>query len=736
MTIASSASRSRRTFRLLLLLAVALSVAFPLALFGWVAWNLAQDAHSAAEDTARRTVAVLREHALRTFELAEVLAAQVEAQLEGRPWSEFQDREAWHGRLQSLAATAETVASIAVVDAHAVLRASSREPAPPAINLADREYIHLHRAGQEVVIGSQIVGRVSNQHFLTLSKRLQTPEGAFNGAILTTIPLEHFTAFWEQFAPSVTHVIPMIRADGEVLVRYRGEAPRRLEPEGPFLRQIAQAPHEGLYTAVSQVDGVERLNAYARVGPYPVYVSFSIETRAIVGAWRHDIIPYAWFTAMAILALLAFSLMLLRFTRAELLSGERWRATANRLKQEMDRRQAAEEQLRQAQKMEIMGRITGGVAHDFNNLLQVLSNNLTLAERTAKDDAPKPFIRAAFQSVERAGRLTKQLLAFSRRQPLDPRPLDVVELLQAMRGLLKTTLGGSISLGLESGPGTWHAMVDRHQAEMAILNLAVNARDAMPGGGSLKIRVDNFSASSPARLPDLEPGDYVAVSVVDTGSGMAPDVLQRVFEPFFTTKDIGKGSGLGLSQVQGFAAQSGGAVDIRSHPGAGTAVIIYLPRAHSGRPIAAEEPRQHQPVGGRTETVLLVDDDDAVRKGMAATLDGLGYRVLEAGDARDALQRLGEEKVDILVTDYAMPGMTGAELIGRAREKRRELKTLLITGYADLPPGERQDVELIHKPFRAEELGARIREILQGSLGSGATEAASSGAPRARTGLP
>jgi two-component system, NtrC family, sensor kinase len=719
MASASSANGSRRTFRVLLLLALALSVALPSALLGWVAWNLAEDAHSAAEDTARRTVAVLREHALRTFELAEVLAAQVEARLEGRPWPEARDREAWPQLLERLAATADAVASIGVVDANAVLRASSNEPNVPQISLADREYIQLHRAGQEVVVGTQILGRLSNERFLTLSKRLETPAGAFNGAVLTTIPVEHFTGFWEQFAPSVTHVIPMIRADGEVLVRYRGEAPRRLEPGAPFLRHIEQAPHEGLYTAVSKVDGVERLNAYARVGPYPVYVSFSIETRAIVGAWRRDMIPYAWFTAMAILALLAFSLMLLRFTRAELLSGERWRGTANRLKQEMDRRQAAEEQLRQAQKMEIVGRITGGVAHDFNNLLQVLTNNLTLAERTAKDDASKPFIRAAFQSVERAGRLTKQLLAFSRRQPLDPRPLDVVELLQGMGGLLRTTLGGAIRLELESEPGTWHAMVDRHQAEMAILNLAVNARDAMPAGGSLKIRVDNFSASSPAQLPDLEPGDYVAVSVVDTGSGMAPEVLERVFEPFFTTKDIGKGSGLGLSQVQGFAAQSGGAVDIRSRPGAGTAVIIYLPRARSGHPLVSREARPHPLASGHTETVLLVDDDDAVRKGMAATLEGLGYRVLQAADAGHALQRLGQEAVDILVTDYAMPGMTGAELIGRAREKRRDLRGLLITGYADLPPGERSDVELLHKPFRAEELGARIREILQASPGPG-----------------
>jgi signal transduction histidine kinase len=728
MTPASSANRSRRTFRLLLMLAVALSLAFPSALLGWVGWNLAQDARSAAEDTARRTVAVLREHALRTFELAEVLAAQVESRLEGRPWSEFADREAWHRRLETLASTAEAVASIGVVDANAVLRASSNEPNLPGISLADREYIQLHRAGQEVVIGTQIVGRVSNHRFLTLSKRLETPEGAFNGAILTTIPIEHFTAFWEQFTPSMTHVIPMIRADGEVLVRHGGEEPRRLERGGPFLRQVEQAPHEGLYTAVSQVDGVERLNAYAKVGPYPVYVSFSIETDAIVDAWRRDMIPYAWFTAMAILALLAFSLMLLRFTRAELLSGERWRATANRLEQEMDRRQAAEEQLRQAQKMEIMGRITGGVAHDFNNLLQVLSNNLTLAERTAKDDAPNPFIRAAFQSVERAGRLTRQLLAFSRRQPLDPRPLDVVELLQGMSGLLRTTLGGSVSLELQSEPRTWHAMVDRHQAEMAILNLAVNARDAMPGGGSLKIRVGNFSSDAPARQPNLEPGDYVAVSVMDTGSGMTPEVLQRVFEPFFTTKDLGKGSGLGLSQVQGFAAQSGGTVDIRSHPGAGTTVTIYLPRARSGRPIASREPLHLQPVSRHAETVLLVDDDDAVRKGMAATLGGLGYRVLEAADARNALRRLGEEEVDILVTDYAMPGMTGVELIGRAREKRRDLRGLLITGYADLPPGERKDVALLHKPFSAEELGARIREILQGSP-AGAAEARSSGTP-------
>ena len=704
----------RRVYRTLLVAALALSVALPGALFAWVAWNRAEDARSAAADTARRTVAVLREHALRTFEVAEVLAIQTAERLAGRDWAGIESDPGLHRRLAGLVGSVDSVTAIAVVDANAVVRASSREPQPPNISLADREYIRALRSGEDVFIGRQVIGRVSNERLITLGRRLSTSDGTFDGAILVGIPLAHFTAFWEQFTPTLAHVIPMIRVDGELLVRHAGEEPRRLAPDGPFMRQIQRAP-EGLYTAVSNVDGVERLNAYAQVGDYPVFVSFSVETGAISQAWRGELVPYAWFTAMAILALLATSLTLLRFTRHGLVSAERWRRTANRLQQEMDRRQAAEERLRQAQKMEIVGRITGGVAHDFNNLLQVLSNNLTLAERTAKDPAARPFLRAAFQTVERAGRLTRQLLAFSRRQPLEPRPLDVVELLHAMRGMLRTTLGASVRLHLEREPDTWRAMVDRHEAEMAVLNLAVNARDAMPEGGILTIRVANHSARSPdRRVPDLEPGDYIAISVADTGTGMPPEVLQRAVDPFFTTKEIGKGSGLGLSQVHGFAAQSGGTVALRSRPGSGTTVTIYLPRATDGAPLGAGRPPASESTGSHSGTVLLVDDDAAVRQGIATNLDELGYRVLQAADGVTALERLGNEDIDILVTDYAMAGMTGAELIRRARQKQPAVRTLLITGYADLPPEERADMELLHKPFRSEELAARMQAVLRG----------------------
>ena len=702
----------RRVYRTLFVVALALSVALPGALFAWVAWNRADDARAAAEDTARRTVAVLREHALRTFEIAEVLAIQTAERLAGRDSASLESDPGLHRQLAGLVGSVDSVTAIAVVDANAVVRASSREPQPPNISLADREYIRALQSGEDVFIGRQVVGRVSNERLITLGRRRSTADGNFDGAILVGIPLAHFTVFWEQFTPTLAHVIPMIREDGELLVRHAGEEPRRLAPDGPFMRQIQRAS-EGLYTAVSNVDGVERLNAYAKVGDYPVYVSFSVETGAVAQSWRGELAPYAWFTAMAILALLATSLTLLRFTRHGWVSAERWRRTANRLQQEMDRRQAAEERLRQAQKMEIVGRITGGVAHDFNNLLQVLSNNLTLAERTANEDAARPFLRAAFQTVERAGGLTRQLLAFSRRQPLDPRPLDALELVHAMSGMLRTTLGTSVRLHLEGEPQTWPAMVDRHEAEMAILNLAVNARDAMPEGGTLTIRVANHSARSPdRRVPDLEPGDYVAISVADTGTGMAPEILRRAIDPFFTTKDVGKGSGLGLSQVHGFAAQSGGSVAIRSRPGSGTTVTLYLPRATEGALLSAGRPPAGDPAGTHAGTVLLVDDDDAVRNGIATNLGELGYRVLQAADGVTALERLDDGDIDILVTDYAMPGMTGAELIRRARRKPQAVRTLLITGYADLPPEERADMELLHKPFRSEELAERIATVL------------------------
>ena len=389
----------------------------------------------------------------------------------------------------------------------------------------------------------------------------------------------------------------------------------------------------------------------------------------------------------------------------------------------------AQEQLRQAQKMEAVGQLTGGIAHDFNNLLQVVIGNLEILHRNLPEDAARLRRSAenAMSGARRAAVLTGRLLAFSRRQPLAPRPVDANELVAGMSELLGRTLGETVRIETALADGLWRAEADPNQLESAILNLAVNARDAMPDGGALTIETANawLDRAYAARNADAKPGRYVMIAVSDTGSGMDKETMDRVFEPFFTTKEVGKGTGLGLSQVYGFVQQSGGHVRIHSKPGEGTTVRIYLPRFQGGGAEADAEGSGDAavPAGSRAETVLVVEDSAEVRAYSAEVLRELGYRVLEAADGPTALDILGRPagaRVDLLFADVILPGgMTGTALAERARALRPGLKVLFTTGYARsaadavsgrLDPG----TELIAKPFTYTELAARVRAVLDG----------------------
>jgi len=387
-------------------------------------------------------------------------------------------------------------------------------------------------------------------------------------------------------------------------------------------------------------------------------------------------------------------------------------------------REQAEEALRQSHKMEAVGQLTGGIAHDFNNLLTVITGNVDAARRHVGEDGAPRVLRAlgnALVGAERAAVLTQRLLAFSRRQPLNPRPIDPNRLVNNMSELLHRTLGETIAVETVLAAGLWKIEADPNQLENAILNLAVNARDAMPDGGKLTIETANthIDRDYAAQNAGAMPGQYVVICVSDIGTGMDADALGRAFEPFFTTKDVGKGTGLGLSMVYGFVKQSGGHVKIYSEEGQGTTVRIYLPRLLSDE--AEEEERAEVPVpeGTRDETILVCEDDDDVRAYTVEVLRELGYRVLEAHDGPSALRLLErqEGRVDLLFTDVVLPsGMTGAIVAQEARKLRPGLRVLFTTGYARnaivhhgrLDPG----VELITKPFAYADLAARIRDIL------------------------
>jgi signal transduction histidine kinase len=394
-----------------------------------------------------------------------------------------------------------------------------------------------------------------------------------------------------------------------------------------------------------------------------------------------------------------------------------------RVAAEIARRSEAEEALRQAQKMETLGQLTGGVAHDFNNLLQIVTGNLEILERSLPEGSARLRRSAenAMKGAARASVLTQRLLAFSRRQPLDPKPVSLNKLVAGMSELLHRTLGETIEVETVLASGLWNVEADPNQLENALLNLAVNARDAMPDGGKLTIETANthLDRGYVALNSEVSPGQYVVVCVSDTGSGMDQQTLERVFEPFFTTKDVGKGTGLGLSMVYGFVKQSGGHVKIYSEPGEGTTVKIYLPRLRGALEEKEEETPALIPEGSQAETILVCEDDDDVRAYSVEVLRELGYRVLEAHDGPSALRLLERQdgQVDLLFTDVVLPGgMMGNVLAEKARVVRPGLKVLFTTGYARnaivhhgrLDPG----VELITKPFAYAELAARIRDLL------------------------
>jgi len=397
-------------------------------------------------------------------------------------------------------------------------------------------------------------------------------------------------------------------------------------------------------------------------------------------------------------------------------------AINSRLHIEMAERERAEEALRHAQKMEAIGQLTGGLAHDFNNMLTGVLGALDLIQRRVANGSTSDldrYIDAATTSANRAAALTHRLLAFARRQSLDPKPVDVNLLVVSMEDMLRRTMGEHIQLEVELQADAWQAYTDGHQLENALLNLVINARDAMPNGGRLGVHTQNLHIQQ--RQPDApEPGDYVVLSVTDNGAGMSAKTIAKAFDPFFTTKPIGQGTGLGLSMVYGFAKQTGGHVSIDSTLGKGTRVTLYLPRNHAARnPQHQPEQPAETPSAQHGETVLVVEDEAAVRMLVVEVLQELGYQVLEAFDSASALPYLdGDQRLDLLVSDFGLPGLNGRQLVERARQGRPDLKVLFITGY--VPDDEMRNdflgpgMDILTKPFSIDILAARIRRLIDG----------------------
>jgi nitrogen-specific signal transduction histidine kinase len=373
----------------------------------------------------------------------------------------------------------------------------------------------------------------------------------------------------------------------------------------------------------------------------------------------------------------------------------------------------AQDQLRQSQKMEALGQLTGGIAHDFNNLLTVVVGGLDLITKQVTDERLTKYAANALSAAERGARLTAQLLAFSRVQRLEVKPTYVAPLIEEMRPLLRNVLGPGIEKVFDLDPHLTPVLADPTQVEVAVLNLAINARDAMPEGGTLTFSTRKRRINDD---PELEPGTYVELSITDTGCGMPPEVLARAFEPFFTTKEVGKGTGLGLSMVYGMAHQSGGAVRIESEPGVGTTVRLYFRRSDRDAEVPASGGKTGDELrrGRGQATVLVIDDDQDVRHFIAASLEEYGHEVIEAGDGVEGIERFGASRPDLVIIDYIMPGLSGAEVAAHIVATNPDQPILFVSGYSETDEIRKVTpaAGILFKPFRAAALEEAVRAAL------------------------
>jgi len=700
----------RNSLRLLQWMMVA-SLALPLALFAFASALSWVSIQQAADREIERTLDVAHEHALKVFETIDRTLSEVTEIIRGIPDAGIVSREQnLHERLRQLAEALPQVKSVWIFDAKGRALANSLVVPAPDIDFSDRDYFKAHVNGDiGTYIGEALKPRPPYQGagFFGVSRRRSNEDGSFAGVIQASVLPEYFENFYARIGREPGSFFALGLADGTVLARFPStDNDIRLDRNGPIGRRIAADPKGGLITATSPADGIERRLGYQRLAEYPIYVSAGLETAAIRSRFFSTMGQHLIFGAPATALLFVLLASALRRTR--------------RLYFEAARRQEAEEALKHGQRLEALGQLTGGVAHDFNNLLTVIRASVDLLRRP---DLPEPrrlrYIEAISDTVTRAARLTSQLLAFARRQTLKPELFDVGHNVRMLGEMIGTLIGSRVEIVIAAPDQPCFINADAGQFETAIINMAVNARDAMDGRGRLTVTVQTADAlpgtNGSSRPPHARAAlGYVAVSVADTGVGIPADQFERIFEPFFTTKQVGQGTGLGLSQVFGFARQSGGEVVVASEVGKGSTFTLYLPRAAAS---ASPQPTQEQdalPLDGHGMSVLVVEDNPEVGKFAADALAGLGYTARLVGNATHALDELAADadRFDVVFTDVVMPGMSGIELAQEIRQRYADLPVVLTSGYSHvLSEQGSTGYELLQKPYSAEQLSRVLNRV-------------------------
>jgi signal transduction histidine kinase len=652
-----------------------------------------------------RALRIATEHALKVMDTSESLLSRVQDRAVGPSTQLAQNEAALHAQLRAMAQNKPQLQGIWIFGPEGRPLASSRLHPVPAVDIRDRDYFRHHQEWRGgLYLSELLVARSTGEAIFDVSLRRAEPDGQFGGVLSVSLLAAYFERFHSDLAADEPGLaITMLRDDGVIFSRWPKLAatPRRLAPNSPVMSRIRQGMVAGTAHGVSSVDGRERLLAFRKVGDYPIYLGTGMDTLEIRKRWLDEMGWLAAFGLPPVVGLYLVARVALRRSREAI-------DAAERLHRETEARQRVEEALLQSQKLEALGRLTGGVAHDFNNALMVISNNLVLL-KMKHPEAAGSIADSMGRAVSSATKLTRQLLAFSRRQALVPERMVLQERLPLLKDLLLPVLGSQVRLAVTVEPDTRPIRVDPAEFELAVLNLAINARDALGQNG----RFELVAGNAPEPLPPLLSAPMVRVRAIDNGSGIAPEVLAKVFEPFFTTKPMGQGTGLGLSQVYGLCQRAGGTATVESQPGQGTTVSLFFP-AYDGPPgesgPAAQVARRH--LGKR---LLVVEDNADVAAGLVPLLEAMGCTVTHVDRAAAARDWLATQPQlpDLLLTDVVMPGeMDGAALAILARERWPQLKVILMTGYAEqLDSLARMGFEILPKPCTPEVLAEAIERV-------------------------
>ena len=683
------------------------AVLVPLTAFVAASWWGYERAVGEAQAAAERTAILVRGQAQRTFEIADQIAQRANSASTGDD-AAVRGREAEiHARLADMVAGLPAVVNLNVWDAHGrPIARSDRFPTDRIVSVEDRPYFQQQKQARVPVGVSEVVtGRQTGLELINATIRRDTPDGQFGGIVAVSLAPAFFREYYRSLAaenPTLAR-FALVRTDGAILANWPqpddGEGLRRVTLNDDVFARVKDGERGGHLEVTSRRDGERRFISFQRVGDFPLYVVVGVSRAAMLAGWLRYVGLLAALLVPVTAGLTYVSLVALRKTRRE-------QSITAALSDAVKRRAAAEKGMLESQKLETLAQLTGGVAHDFNNLLAIVSSSLHVHRHLHPELGEERHIQAMSRAVQSGTRLTRQLLSFSRKQALRPELISLQTWLPGAEGLLRSTLGSRIAMEVVVEADVCPISVDVAELELALINLALNAKHAMPGGGELRITARNEGASEDGTT-------MVVIAVADTGVGIPLDVLPRVFEPFFTTRSKEAGSGLGLSQVHGFCAQAGGRARIDSGPGQGTTVEMVLPaEAPLLHPPKTPVPTHPERLAGR---VLLVEDNDDVAQSTAAILQAAGLEVTHHWSADAALAALqgGATLPDIVLSDIEMPGkLSGMDLAFRLRELWPRLPVVLITGYAkQLEEAVSGGLRVLPKPTPPQEL---LRELRTG----------------------